>query len=418
MNQSRRIEHRLTDKRAFVRNLQAGVLLEDFFIAAVASVLVIRLYLFGIAYPFLVNYAPVAGRVVAGPIHFSHILWGGLLMLAAFVLLVAFVGRSDQGLAAVIGGIGFGAFIDSLGKLIAVDPNYFYQPAVALIYIIFVGLFLGLRIAQRPPRISERTALVNALQYAQQAVLHDFSSSDRDHAISLLDYSDPQHPMILPLRRTLEQTEPFVGRSTSVLARAKESVRRTYAWIIRRWWFTYAVVGVFVVVSVADLYQTLLEVVWSEYLIAIVTIAVAGLVLLSGALRSRQPSTRLVRTAGVLLFAALLSAGIALHLERRPESLIHWVQMASPIATSALVMVGILAIWRVRIVAYRMFHLAILISIFITQVFAFHDVQHLAVAGLAMRVLILMALRVMIHDEEDVETTRIGTRQAEPLPSE
>ncbi len=418
MNRPGRLENRGTGERTFVRNIQAGVLLEDFFIAAVASVLIIRLYLFGIAYPFLVNYAPVAGRVVAGPIHFSHILGGGLLMLAGFVLLLAFLGRSDQGLAAVIGGIGFGAFIDSLGKLIAVDPNYFYQPAVALIYITFVGLFLGLRIAQRPPRLSERAALVNVLQYAQQAVLRDFGPADRNHAMSLLNYSEPQHPIVPPLRRTIERIDPLAARPTSVLARAKRSVRTAYAWLARRWWFTYAVVGLFVVVSIGDLYQTLLRVVWAEYLIAIIAIAIPGLVLLSGALYARQPSNRLARTAVALLFAALLSAGIALHLEQRPESLVQWVQMAAPIATSVLVMIGILAFWRSRIAAYRMFHLAILVSIFITQVFVFYDEQHLAVIGLALRVLILIVLRGMIHDEETAAAVKIGTTEAEPLPSE
>jgi hypothetical protein len=41
--------------------------------------------------------------------------------------------------AAIVGGVGF--FIDELGKFITEDNNYFYNPAAALIYLIFIGLF-------------------------------------------------------------------------------------------------------------------------------------------------------------------------------------------------------------------------------------------------------------------------------------
>ena len=44
-----------------------------------------------------------------------------------------------------MGGLGFGLFIDKLAKFITSDNNYFFRPAIALIYAIFVLLLLWWR---------------------------------------------------------------------------------------------------------------------------------------------------------------------------------------------------------------------------------------------------------------------------------
>ncbi len=386
-------------ERTFVRNVQAGVLLEDFFIAAVAAVLVIRLYLL-FAYRYLVDLAPITGRVVVGPFHFAHMLWGGLLMLVALIILLTYIGRSSQGVAAVVGGIGFGAFVDELGKVMTLDNNYFYQPIFAIIYVIFVALFIGLRAIQRSRRLTEQAALVNALQYAQQAVLRDFGPEERRHALLLLERSDPEQPMVQSLRDAINGIDSPAVRRPSTFQRARKSLRNTYTWVVRRWWFTHVLVGLFVADSVGALFQTVLQVSWSVFLVGMIVLALVGMVLVSGAHFTRHPSTRAARTSGLLLIAVILSIGIALHIEQQPESVVDWIQVIAPTISAVLVTFGILTIWRSRLAAYRMFHLAILVAIFVTQVFAFHDAQVLAVAGLAIRVLILMALRFMIDQEE------------------
>ena len=68
---------------AAVRNIDGGSYLEAFLVSAVAAILVIRLYLELTGYP----------QIGGGGIHVAHVLWGGLLMLIAQVMLLAFLGK-------------------------------------------------------------------------------------------------------------------------------------------------------------------------------------------------------------------------------------------------------------------------------------------------------------------------------------
>lgn len=384
---------------AFVRSVQAGSLLENFFIAAVTSVLVIRLYLLG-AYKYLIAHAPLTGQVAVAQFHFAHMLWGGLLMLAGFILVLTFLGRPGQGAGAIIGGIGFGTFIDEVGKVITVDNDYFFQPAVAIIYVVFVALFIWLRAMQRPPRLSQQAALVNALEYAQQAVLRDFSTEDRRHAMSLLEQCDPRDPVVMSLRRTVERMGQMAVRPPNLLERGRRFLRSTYEWLVQRWWFTGALVWLFVIKSISDLYQSAIGVRWSEIVIGVMALSALVVVLLAGARHTRHRTTQMISTGGVLLIAVLVALTLLLHLHERPAFIAGWIHMLASTVSGVLVMFGILLIWRSPLAAYRMFHHAVLVSILIAQVFAFYEQQIMAVVGLFLQVLVLMVLRFMIGQEE------------------
>ena len=79
-----------------LRNSDATLLLESFLVAAVISVLVIRWVLTLTGFP----------RLGGGGLHIAHMLWGGGLMLVAILLLLAYLDRSVQHVAAVIAGLG------------------------------------------------------------------------------------------------------------------------------------------------------------------------------------------------------------------------------------------------------------------------------------------------------------------------
>lgn len=163
-------------RRRLVRDLQSGVQLDLFFVSAVASVLLIRFYLRLTGYP----------QVGGATLHVAHVLWGGLLMLAALILLLGFIGRASRRWAALLGGIGFGTFIDEVGKFVTRDNDYFYRPAVAMIYVVFVLAYLAIRSIQRRTRLSSDEYVINALHGLEEAALRDLQREERERALHYL----------------------------------------------------------------------------------------------------------------------------------------------------------------------------------------------------------------------------------------
>lgn len=105
-------------------------LLDSFVLSGVLTVLVVRggLYLTGF---------PAIG---GDSLHIAHVLWGGLFLVVAFLILL--LGRKpNKLLTAVLGGIGFGLFIDEIGKFITKDNDYFYRPAFVLMYLSFLAIW-------------------------------------------------------------------------------------------------------------------------------------------------------------------------------------------------------------------------------------------------------------------------------------
>lgn len=128
-------------KQTVVRDERAGDLLEMMLVIAVVTVLCIRGFLRLTGYP----------QLGGGGLHIAHMLWGGLGMLAAIVLLLSFWNPAMRQFCAFLAGVGFGFFIDELGKFITSDNDYFFQPTIALMYILFVALFLSIRMIHRSP---------------------------------------------------------------------------------------------------------------------------------------------------------------------------------------------------------------------------------------------------------------------------
>lgn len=155
--------------------------IEILLISAIATIFVTRFFL-GVT-----NYPQFGG----GGLHIAHMLWGGLLLLVSIFLLLLFQLKLCIRLAALLGGIGFGLFIDELGKFITSDNNYFFEPTIALIYIIFVVLFFLLRFFTKFTHKDADIVIdrVNALFQKRFIFVEYTSSRVRSLYIHVLDQS-------------------------------------------------------------------------------------------------------------------------------------------------------------------------------------------------------------------------------------
>src|SRR5438093_646480 len=167
---------------------------DSYLVSAVLTVLALRVYLAAAHYP----------QLGGNGLHIAHVLWGGLLMVVAIGMLLSLLTWTWQITGAVIGGVGFGLFIDELGKFLTSDNNYFFKPTASLVYAIFIVLFLTARELRHFRKLTARENLVNAIEASKQLALGPISNVIRNHALAWLDASDSSHPLTPFLHRQFE----------------------------------------------------------------------------------------------------------------------------------------------------------------------------------------------------------------------
>jgi hypothetical protein len=338
-----------------LRDLHSGHHLELFLVSAVSAVLAIRGYL------RLTNYPQVGGE----SLHIAHMLWGGLLMLAALLMLLAFIGEPSRRLAAFVGGVGFGTFIDEVGKFVTHDNDYFFRPAVALIYVTFVLTYIALRFVRRRSA-THQEYLVNALQELEQAAVRDLQEEERDRALHFLGRADAGDPLVAGLRTLLARSELRPASVPGLMTRSRRTLVARYRDLARHPAFAKVLIAFFV---------TQLALKLAHVGIVISDVEPLGTVAARLALMNR---------------------------EIEGYSIAEWLQLGSSLVSAGFVMLGVVAIRRSRLRGLRMFHRAILVSIFLTQVFMFYHAQWAGLIVLAFNLLVLLALDFMIeHEVED-----------------
>jgi hypothetical protein len=268
-------------------------------------------------------------------------------MLAALVLLFSSVSRLPLHLASVVGGIGFGLFLDELGKFVTADNDYFWRPAVSFIYLCFVALYFGTRALGRRLAPSPESSQANALELAKEGVLRDLDPEERRRALELLARCDARDPIVPALEGFLRRQETVPAALPAPWARFQRSVER----VLERWLHAPAFVrgfGAFAALA-----------------------ALAAVVEAIGNLRTVETGREFLALSQ--LIAAAICAG--------------------------LVALGLLRWRRSRADAWRLVRLATLVSVLVVQALAFYREALVAMVGLAVSLLIGVIAGMLLRRE-------------------
>jgi hypothetical protein len=332
----------------FYRTVRARDHLELFLLSAISSLLLLRLYLQLTGYP-----------QVGGSLHIAHMLWGGALMLAALVITLSFIGARSQRIVAICGGIGFGIFIDEIGKFITKDNNYFYRPAIGIIYAIFVILYLLFNFLSRKQPLTSREYQLNALNQLEEAVVRDMDSLEKAQVTTLLANADQNDPITKQLQTFLghikangKQTQP------TVLRRMLDRLNAQYEhfWQLKN---STLLVRLFFIAEALF------------FVISISWIAISSLNDVIGLLDKSLPFSR-----GIIFG-----------------------EMASALTAGFFALWGAVLLPRSRERAYEQFRRSALINIFLTQFFMFLRIEFGALPSFFLNLLLLGAVGYAIRQE-------------------
>jgi hypothetical protein len=343
--------------RFALRSADLGRRLDLFLVCAVGSVLGNRVFLIATGYPQLGN----------GTLHISHAIWGASMMAVAIVFALSFLAPNNRTFIAFIGGCGFGWFIDELGKFITRDVDYFFRPTIALIYVIFIAMYLGFRGIERRA-LSADEALLNGLEALKSAAIGELSEPRRQAALLLLDETGATSALAAQVRALLDDVDCLPAPNPGRFERWGRAARQWYLGLARRRWFARLVVSWFVVVGSLQLVVAIL-----------------------------------------LVFD-----------DNQVKGFVEWATLVSSGMSGALIVVGVVRLRHHRVSAYRWFERGVLVQLFVTQVFEFAQEQLAGVAGLVFNILLWVALRSMIraeHERELLEREPVAPELIEQEPA-
>lgn len=159
------------------RNALGPTSAEAFVIVAIATILLTRLYLQLTGYP----------QIGGGDLHIAHALWGGALMMLALLTGWLALGSGVRILTVVMGGIGFGLFLDEVGKFVTKDNDYFYGPSAEIMYVLVCLILVGARLVRVVRPLSAHECLASATAIAADGVARGLADHRREIGLSLLD---------------------------------------------------------------------------------------------------------------------------------------------------------------------------------------------------------------------------------------
>ena len=327
-----------------IRELQASALTEIWLVTGVVTILLIRGYLYLTGFP----------QVGGDTLHIAHMLWGGLGLTIALGMFFVFAHPVWKPIAAVVGGAGFGTFIDELGKFITKDNDYFYQPTIALIYAIFVALFILARYLETKRTPTAADHLYHAVEGLQWAAIGKLDHHRYHLAVEHLRASGIDSDFTHDIKRMLDDTDLVDGSEQSRVFVWRDKLEDFYWSVVSNRWLMRAAIVLFGMKAVQML----------------------GLL-----------------AVGIYTDTFTLDDGM---------SVSEWG------ATLSAIVGGLVALWGMvllvrskRVAALHAFAASVLVSLLFGQFFAFAVEQFLAIGSLLVELVILGVVRFAITAEAE-----------------
>ncbi len=338
----------------------------------------------------LTGYAQIGNDTV----HIAHVLWGGLALFAAALLLLAISNRWALVLGAVLSGGGVGLFIDEVGKFITQSNNYFTPAAAPIIYALFLATVLVYLRVRRPPGRDVRGEMYRALEQMSGVLDHEMSRHDLNElarrleqiqasakgeavrvlAASMLAFVEAERPRIV---------EPQPGRMQRFSVQVRLWARRVFTRSRLRAFLIFALLvgGVYAVLDMA--------------LLAFLAVAPA-----SGAtefLRSLVSAGELAALGDKVWFSvrAVLEGGVGVAM------------------LAGAVLMGLRREWRGLSIAVA----GLIVDLTVVNLLVFYQDQFKALIGTAVQYVVLVAVfsyrRIYLEEEGEMAAQAEDAAQAE-----
>lgn len=194
--------------------------------------LLISLVAFGTTVIFTRAFLHVTGfpQVGNSVLHIAHALWGGLFLFIAGILLLILANHWAIQASAILGGIGIGLFIDEVGKLITQTNDYFFPPALSIIYSFFLLVVLIYLYFRRPHKADPRHAMYQVLEELKDAVDGDLDQAEAariEAHLTIALTSDREEIVVLA-----QAVNEYIRKEKQHLAAAQPDIwKRTARWI-------------------------------------------------------------------------------------------------------------------------------------------------------------------------------------------
>jgi len=221
-------------------------------VAGIVALLSARMFL------ELANYPQIGG----GDWHLAHALPGGMLMVVGMVLGLIVHGEKYRRTAAGVFGVGVGWFIDETGKYLSTDNDYFFQPAIVLMYIFFILIFLLYRFLDKIVFKNPKILLYQAMADLEEIAERDLEKREKRDLIEKLDKiikkADPKVKIfVVELKKLIKRVETIEDKQEKWSKKMWKNLKRfSYHKVFKKKFVLYLLVFLALFYIIGGIYDS------------------------------------------------------------------------------------------------------------------------------------------------------------------